>query len=211
MRTNMRRILLAIAIVLAASPAAWAQTQARCGFSFGGGFEIGMPSNNDLRDEFPFLIGGELEAKYYLWKPLSLSGDVGFLYGEGTPKREEWHNQWIELDKGAVSFYRAGNADLLLRAEIGRNWRINPYLGGGGGGMYYVLERRGSKKSHSRVDSFDEFVPHYLGLVGVDYNFDAYVAFKFEAKWTFAPSAASFTEQTDLGGWFALIGAQIYL
>lgn len=206
------RLLGFLLVLLAISPvAAFAQTPARCGFSFGLTGAIGVPTANEIRTEFPYFGGADGEVKYYLWKPFSLAASVGFLYGEGKPEKEEYHESWINLDRPGHSFFRAGVADALLRIEIGRYWRFNPYVGGGAGYMYSTLERRGVLNKTPVTDSYDEWIFHYLALVGYDFMFDKYVGLKMEGRWTFAQSRDNFADNMDLGAWLGLIGVQIYL
>ncbi len=190
---------------------AHAQTPARCGFSLGAGLNAGVHTDPDLRDEFPYVFGVDLETKYYLWKVLSLAEDFGFLYAAGRPKEEEFKGKEIPIHYPTRSYLRSGTGDLLLRVEIGRYWRFNPYLGGGAGGLYNTLARYGIAGQYGVTNSYAEWLWHYVGLVGFDYLFDKYVALKFEARWTFAPSRSIFVDKKDVGLWTGVLGLQIYL
>jgi hypothetical protein len=207
----MRKIIVVALFLLCVALPALAQTPARCGFSFGVMPGIGLMTAEPLREEFPVMWGVNAEVKYYLWKPFALAGDLGFLYAEGDPDKVEWHGEWIDLQGGGISFIRAGTFAALLKIEIGRYWKFNPYVGGGGGAMYNTLERRGTRANKGRSDAYDEWLGHYLALIGFDYTFDQYVALKFEARWTWAPSPDTFVDRQDLGLWFAVLGVQIYL
>lgn len=208
----MRKIVwLSLIFVMALPVVAAAQTPTRCGFSFGVAGGIGLPTDADMTDEFPYMGLGDLEVKWYLWKPLSLSGGMGFLYTEGLPTRMEWHDDWIDLASTGTSFWRSAWLDMILRVEIGRYWRFNPYVGGGAGYLYNTIERRGTYRDMPVRDYYAEFLPQYVAVAGYDFFFDQYVAMKMEARWKLAPTDATFVDGLDQGTWQALVGIQIYL
>ncbi len=210
----MRKFVALVIVCLALPALAWAEpgpTPTRCGCSFGFAGGVGMPTDTDMAAEFPYVALGDLELKWYLWKPLSLAGAFGFMYGQGEPERMEWHDDWIDLDEPGMSFWRALWVDGILRVEIGRYWRFNPYVGGGGNVVYNTIERRGTFGDMQVSDYYAEWVPGYLALVGYDFAFDKYVAMKMEIRWRSVPTADSFVDELDQGTWQGLIGVQLYL
>jgi hypothetical protein len=209
----MRLVIVAVLLVALLAPAVWAEpgpTPTRCGLSVGLGGILGVPIDPNVAEESPYAFLGELELKWYLWKPFSLAGVLGGSYANGDITRMEWHDDWINLDRDGRSFWRTAWFDGILRVEIGRYWRFNPYVGGGGGVVYNTLNKKGVVDDRPVSDYYAEWLPEYLGLVGYDFFFNEYLAMKMEARWKFAPSRDSFVDETNQGMWQGLIGAQIY-
>lgn len=207
----MRRVLILLLMALLLPAVAQARHTHRCWLGLGlyGGPAVNIDAR--LKDEFNVMGQFGLDVKYYLWKPFSLSGDFNILYGEGRPKRVEWHGDWIEFDSQGVSFWRAYSTDMILRAEIGRYWNFNPYLGVGIGGVYNTIWRRGRYKGEKLSDSYGEWLLKYIGVAGYDVLFNKFVGVRMEGRWTMAPSDDTFVDQRETGYWSGLIGLQIYL
>jgi len=207
----MRRIILPAVLVLLLWPTvSSARNTDRCWLSLG---VVGGPAvftEPELKDEFNIPVQFELELKYYLWKPFSIAGTFGYLYGEGRPLRAEWHQQWVNYDGHGVSFWRGYTFGVLGRIEIGRYWRVNPYLGGGFGGAYNSVERSGKLKGSAISDSNGEYVFQYPTLVGFDFLLNKVIAIRLEGRWTFMPTNDSFTDERRFDFWSALIGLQFY-
>jgi len=208
----MRRIIpYAVALWLTMVSMASAENTARCGLSAGIVGGVAVNTLPELKDEFNFLGNFEAEAKYYIWGPFSIAGAIGYIYAEGRPNKAEWQNQWVNYDGHGVSFIREGTFLPLVRIEIGRNWRFNPYLGGGAGAMYHTIERKGAV-GHDVISASDsEWTTDFLGLVGMDVMFGEFFALRTEARWTFVNDYHMFTtEEHEMGTWNALAGIQIY-
>ncbi len=207
----MRRAILLIFFLILLFPAlAGARTTDRCWLSLGFTAGPAIFTDPEMKNEFNIPAQFEIEAKYYLWKPFSLAGAFGYLYGEGRPTKIEWKNQWSRLDSRGISFWRGYTFGALLRAEIGRYWTFNPYLGGGVYGAYNSLERSGKLNSERVSDSYGEYLLQYPTLIGFDVLLNKVIAIRTEARWTFMPTHDKFTDEKRFDYWSGQVGLQLY-
>ena len=205
-----RTIAICLPLILCLPSLAMARVCDRCWLSVGLFGGPAVHTDTELKDEFNVTAHFELEVKHYLWKPFSLAGAFGFLYGEGRPKRLEWHDDWVELGGTGISLWHSYTFNLVGRVEIGRYWRFNPYLGGGIGGAYNNLWRKGPLKGRKISDSYSEWLLDYLALVGFDVMFNEFFAGMLEGRWTFMPSQNSFVDERDFGFWSGILGLRVY-
>lgn len=207
----MRRVLFLVVCLSVLWPAlASARVDYRCWLSLG---IVGGPAgfiNGELTEEFNVPAQFELEVKYYLWKPFSIAGTVGYLYGEGRPHKAEIYDDWVHFDSAGISFWRGYTVGMLARAEIGRYWVFNPYLGGGATAVYNTLERSGKVRGEPFSDDVAEWDWQIPTLIGFDVALNEVLAVRAEGRWTYMPTRSSFTDEKNFDYWSALVGLQIY-
>lgn len=186
------------------------RTDARCGLSAGAVAGVSVPRDLELKDEFIYLYHIEANAKYYFLKVFSVSGDLGYEYGQGAPKHFYYENESQDLDSRGRSFWRALQTRGTLRIEVFRNFVFNPYLGGGGGYKYLLIERKGLQRQIPISDSGEEWLPSWMALAGFDIMINDFFSLRVEGRYTSSPSTEKFFEDKDMGAYDALAGINIY-
>lgn len=209
-----RRRPIAIAAFLLASfvlaPHALAKTEARCGLSAGIVAGPSLPADREVKDEFDYLIHIEANAKYYFLYVFSISGDLGYEYGQGAPKRLWKDGETVELDVPGTSFWRAMPVWGTLRLEPFRKWTVNPFVGGAAGYKYLVMEREGTERLIVVENSDSEWVFHWAALGGFDWILSDFVAFRLEGRYTSGTPSREFFMEKNLGTLDILGGINIY-
>ncbi|MCZ7583872.1 MAG: outer membrane beta-barrel protein [Deltaproteobacteria bacterium] len=209
-RTAVLAALLVFAALIAPVSAP-AKTDARCGLSAGAVVGPDFPNDPDLRDEFPFLYHITANAKYYFLKVFSISGDLGYEYGQGAPKRFVLDGEEVELDGRGTSFWRAMPFWGTIRLEPFRKWIFAPYVGGAGGGRYLVLDRSGREREIAKSNSADEWLFGWMALAGFDVRLDDFFFLRLEAWYSSTESTSQeFFEEKDYGTTDVLAGLNIY-
>lgn len=204
-----RAICLCALLVLSVSPA-WAKTEARCGLSAGIVAGPSLPHVDEVKDEFDYLLRIEANAKYYFLYVLSISGDLGYEYGQGAPHRLIHDGEQIELDGPGTSFWRAMPVWGTLRLEPFRRFNVNPYVGGAVGYKYLVMERRGKERLIPISDSADEWIFHWAALAGFDAYMSDFVFFRLEGRYSSGTPTQDFFMDKDLGTFDVSAGINIY-
>ncbi len=189
---------------------AHAKTEARCGLSAGIVAGPSLPVDREVKDEFDYLMHIEANAKYYFLYVFSISGDLGYEYGQGAPKRLWKDGEAFELDVPGTSFWRAMPMWGTLRLEPFRKRTVNPFVGGAAGYKYIVMERKGTERLIAVENSDSEWVFHWAALGGFDWMLSDFLAFRLEGRYTSGTPSREFFMEKDLGTLDILGGINIY-
>ncbi|MBZ0272122.1 outer membrane beta-barrel protein [bacterium] len=200
-----------VAALALAFPAHARKTEARCGLSAGAVAGPTFATDNELHDEFPYFLHIELNAKYYVLWNFSISGDLGYEYGEGAPKRFFHEGELVELDGTGQSFWRAMPYWATLRVEPFRKYPFNPYLGAAAGGKYLVIERKGHERTIPLSNSGDDWLVGYMGVAGFDWMINKFFFFRLEGRYSSIGGAnEEFFRADDYGTYDGLAGINVY-
>ncbi len=211
----MKRTLIGVAVaflcVAVFSGVCFARTDARCGLSVGAVVGPSVPADEEIKDEFHYLYHIEANAKYYLLKVFSISGDLGYEYGQGAPKHFLHEGEQIDLDGRGTGFWRAMPFWGTLRLEVFRKFAFNPYIGAAGGGKYLVLERKGREREIPKANSGDEWLFGWMGIFGFDVMLDEFFFIRAEGRYSSLKSTQDeFFEEKDFGTMDVMVGLNVY-
>ena len=211
MKRTWIRWVLALFWLAVLPGAAFSATDARCGLSAGAIVGPSIPADEEIKDEFPYLYHIEVNAKYYLLKVFSISVDLGYEYGQGTPKHFLHEDGQVDLDGRGTSFWRAMPFWGTLRLEVFRKSVFNPYIGAAGGGKYLVMERRGREREIPKANSGDEWLFGWMGIFGFDVMLDEFFFLRAEGRYSSLTSTQDeFFEEKDFGTMDVMVGLNVY-